>query len=189
MRKILLVLFTTLACQTALAGWTLDNNASTFNFLSTKKNSVTEIHTFKNLKGVISDTGDANLSIELASVETKIDIRNERMLKLLFEVARFKEATAQLSIDPEQLKALETGSQTTLQSEATVELHGSSKNMTANLLVTRLNDGSLQVQTLTPIIVNALDFGFAQGIEALREIAKLSSIDTTVPVTFNLNFK
>ncbi len=189
MKRFVTVLFVTLFSQSLLAGWALDSAASTFHFLSTKKNSIAEIHSFERLSGSIGDDGRATLAIDLASVQTGVDIRDQRMRDMLFEVSRFAQATAQLTVAPAQLEALNPGDQLHLRQDATIDLHGVSKTMPVDLLVTRLGDGSLQVQTLKPIILNAPDFGLAQGVEALRAIVNLSSIDTAVPVTFNLRFR
>ncbi|AFP30059.1 hypothetical protein MRBBS_1121 [Marinobacter sp. BSs20148] len=45
------------------------------------------------------------------------------------------------------------------------------------------------MSTGQPLLVKAEDFGLAGGIEALREIAGLSSVTTAVPVTENLVFR
>ena len=57
------------------------------------------------------------------------------------------------------------------------------------IVVSGLKDNGLQVHTLSPILVKAVDFGLIEGIEKLRTVAKLSSIDTTIPVTFTLVFQ
>lgn len=189
MKNLLLITLLALFSQITCAAWTLDNNASTFNFLSTKKNSVTEIHTFKKLKGSISDNGNAELAIILGSVETNIAIRNQRMHKMLFEVAKFSTATAKLTITPNQLNNLIAGERSTIKTAVTVNLHGLSKEINTTLAVTGLKNGNLEIHTIAPIIIKVEDFGLTAGIEKLRAVAKLPSIDMTVPVTFNLLFK
>lgn len=189
MKRLLIVLFVSLFSQALGAAWQLDNAASAFYFLSIKKNSIAEVHTFKRLDGSIGDDGQANLAIELASVQTGVDIRDQRMRDMLFEVSRFAQATAQLQVDPAALKALGPGDQLAVRKETTIDLHGVSKALPVDLLVTRLSDGSLQVQTLKPLLINANDFGLGEGIEALRAVVNLSAIDTVVPVVFNLRFR
>ncbi len=189
MKNLLLVTLLALFSQVTFAAWTLNNDASTFNFLSTKKGKITETHSFKKLKGSISDNGDAELVIILGSVETNIDIRNQRMHKMLFEVSKFSSATAKLVIKPSQLSDLSAGEQSIIQTTATINLHGLSKTFSTTLMVTGLKGGNIEVRTVSPIIIRAEDFGLIAGIEKLRAAAKLPSIDTTVPVTFSLLFK
>jgi len=77
--KYVLPLALALAAPAALADWQLDNGDSTLDFISVKKSTVGEVHHFKQLSGSITDAGQASVDIELASVETNIPIRNERL--------------------------------------------------------------------------------------------------------------
>ena len=77
--------FVKIACLAALApfgaaagDWTLDGEASKLAFGSVKKDAVGESHHFSGLSGGVAD-GIATISVDLASLETWIDIRNERM--------------------------------------------------------------------------------------------------------------
>jgi hypothetical protein len=72
--------------------------------------------------------------------------------------------------------------------EVEVDLHGVTKSYIAEILVTRLNDGGLQIVISEPIVVKAADFGLDGGIDILREVAGLNSISTAVPVSGQLVF-
>jgi len=172
----------------AQADWQLDNEASSLNFISIKKDKIAEVHSFKQMSGTIKADGVAIISIDLTSVETNIDIRNERMNSLLLETVKFPTASVSVVLDAPQLKALETGSSIVLPVELTLDLHGNSKPISAQVRVTGLEKGALLVSTQTPILLNAVDFGLTDGIAKLMEVAKLPSISTAVPVTFNLIF-
>ena len=50
-------------------------------------------------------------------------------------------------------------------------------------------DGTITVTSITPMIIDADNFGLVAGINKLQEIAGLKSITRTVPVTFSLTFK
>lgn len=177
-----------MASPAALAGWTLDAEASSLSFVSIKNDAIAEVHHFTGLSGTVSDEGIATLTIGLASVETGIPIRNERMQKLLFETSEFAEATASLSVDMTALAALGTGEDLALDSEVSLKLHGISTTLPAKLLVTRLGNDRYRVATVQPVIVSAPVFKLAEGIEALREVAGLKAIGTGVPVTLLLTF-
>jgi hypothetical protein len=82
---------------------------------------------------------------------------------------------------------LSPGRHTDLNVEFTLDLHGRTQSLSAELLVTRVGDGVL-VSTRKPIIVNAEPFGLAAGVEALREVAGLSRISHAVPVSFVVEF-
>lgn len=173
----------------AQADWTLDGAASSFHYVTSKAAAVSEVNRFTGLSGSISDAGEARLEIDLASVATNIEIRDQRMRELVFEVERFPAATVALSVDAGALSALEAGSVLPQKVEAKVSLHGMEQTLAANLLVTALADGALQVHTAEPLLVGAGSFGLAGGVEQLREVAGLPSINPNVVVNFTLVYR
>lgn len=171
----------------AMAEWSLNNEASTLSFVSTKAEHVAEVHTFDVLSGEIDDDGTVSVTIELASVNTLIPIRNERMQAMLFETNLFPEATIEASIDLAALAAMSAGGSETMQLNFSLSMRDTSRSYTADVMVTRLEDG-LMATTLKPIVVTADDFGLQTGVEALREVAGLPSISRAVPVSFTVLF-
>lgn len=187
MRKMWMMLLL-LAPMTAWAGtMTLDNSSSELSFVSVKKGSVGEVHHFTRLSGE-ADARTASIRIDLASVESGIDIRNERMRSMLFDVGNFASATIRADIASLDVQKLKPGEQAFGNLMIDVDLHGASRQLTAAVSLVRLKDGSLLVSSRAPMIINAADFGLDGGIEALREVARLASIATAVPVTFQLHF-
>ncbi|MEE4108164.1 MAG: YceI family protein [Halieaceae bacterium] len=171
-----------------LAAWDLDAERSTVQFLSVKNASVAEVHHFTKVSGGIDDDGEATVTIDLASVETMIPIRNERMREMLFETARFPEATLSARV-PDDLDELDAGETTRADLEVSIDLHGKTALYSAAAHVTRLADGSLQVVLAAPVLVKAADFGLEGGVEMLREVAGLKNISTAVPVDATLVFE
>ena len=79
--------------------WRVNNGASELRFVTTKNTNVAETQKFTRIDGVIAADGGVSLVVDLASVETQVPIRNERMQNLLFEVVRFPTANFETSID------------------------------------------------------------------------------------------
>lgn len=172
----------------ASAQWELDNDSSSLNFISVKNDAVAESHSFDTLLGYIGEDGAVQLSVDLDSVNTLIDIRNERMREVLFETADFPSASVNGTLDPAILEALEPGSVVTTDIELTLSLHGQEAAVTAPVVVMNEPGNGLRVISSRPVFVSAADFNLVKGIAALQEIASLDSIDTVVPVTFHLVF-
>ena len=172
--------------MTAQAAWELDGAASSFYYVTSKASAVSEVNSFTGLSGAISDAGAASLAINLASVDTGIDIRNERMRDIVFQVAQFMEATVSVPVDAAALTALAVGDSMTGTYTATVSLHGINQEMAADLTVVKLADDSIQVSTVRPLIVGAAAFGLAEEVEQLRVIANLASINPNIVVNFTL---
>ncbi|MGR5298309.1 YceI family protein [Vibrio mediterranei] len=166
------------------AEWMLDGNNSSLKFVSTKKNSVSEVHHFSSMTGTISDDGKATVVIDLSSVETNIPIRNERMQTMLFNVAEFAKTTITTVVDMSQLDNSQIGGVYSIVNDLTVDLHGVQKTYAAKLTVMRLTENKIAIVSTDPVIVQASDFGLEVGIEKLREVAGLPSIATSVPITF-----
>lgn len=172
----------------AEAEWALDNNGSRISFVSTKANTAAEAHTFSIVDGEVDDDGNVTVSIDLDSVDTAIDIRDERMRSMLFETEKYPSATLAASIDPATIDDLAVGESTDMTVEGQLMLHGNTLSLTFDVTVARLNDSRILVTSRSPVIVNAGQVGLAAGVEKLREVAGLPSISPAVPVTFVLAF-
>ncbi|WP_421862072.1 YceI family protein [Motiliproteus sp.] len=170
------------------ADWALNLDDSSFSFASIKKNHAYEIHTFNRYEGRISDSGEAELTLDLASVHTGIEIRDQRMQSMLFDIPKFPAASYRVKVDPEQLKALKPGQRMAVNAEGTLSILGIEKPLPAALNVFKLSDHRLQVNTAHPIALKAQDYGLDSGIEALRKVANLPVISLTVPINFSLVF-
>ena len=175
------------ASASATADWQLDNANSSLHFMSTKNEHVTETHTFGQLSGSLSDNGALSVTVNLTTVDTGIDIRNQRMRDMLFKVADLPSAnlTAQITEDVTKLASGKSLKQTV---EATFSINGQSKVMPVEVQVTRLDSGALLATSTKPIVINARDFQLDGGVAALQKIAGLAGISLTVPLTFNVVF-
>ena len=173
-----------LAATSTQAAMMLDQTHSTISFVSIKKGTAAEVHTFSNVSGSLSDEGQLTISIDLDSVQTNVDIRNTRMREKLFETISFPSAELSATVS----EPISEGQLTPIAVEADLSLHGISQSITINALALKAGD-QLLVTSTQPIIVNAEDFGLDGGIETLRTIAKLPSIALAVPVSFTLVFK
>lgn len=180
------LLFLSLAAH---ADYQLDAANSSVYFVSIKKDKIGEVHSFGQLRGHINSAGTAEVKIELASVNTNIQIRDERMKTLLFETDVFPAAVASAKIGAIQLASMAEGEVMVKVLELMLELHGKSKAFQAEVQIIGLNNERLLVNTTKPIMLNASDFGLTEGVKKLMEVAKLPSIALAVPVSFSLVFK
>ncbi|WP_396588637.1 YceI family protein [Bermanella sp. R86510] len=171
----------------ALADWTLSEPSHVY-FVSTKNNAIAEVNHFKAISGDVSDDGTATLKIDLSSVDTGIDIRDERINKHLFNTEKYTHATFTSNIPTDVLKKAEKGQSFSLQLSGSLKLHGESQTISTAVSITSAKDGRIRVNSIEPVLIKADDFALAKGINKLREIAGLDSIVTTVPVTFSLLF-
>ncbi len=183
--KLLILLSTTVFMAPAHADWML-GDSSRIGFVSIKNNSIGENNVFKRVSGSISERGRVSVSVDLSSVETGIGIRNERLQKMLFEVANFPTATIEAVLSDSQVAALKAGGDQTESLSVNISLHGKTVSKTAHVSVSA-SGGDVRVTTTQPIVITAQEFGLEAGVAALQQIAGLNAISRSIPVTVDLS--
>ena len=166
------------------ADWTV-SDSSRIGFVSIKNNRIGENNAFERVSGSISESGQVAVSVDLSSVETGIGIRNERLQKMLFEVASFPTASIDAALSDSQIAALRAGGARAESVSVNIRLHGKTVSKTANVSVSS-SDGDVRVTTTQPIVITAQEFGLESGVAALQQIAGLSAISRSIPVTVDL---
>ena len=162
-------------------------DSSSIHFLTTKNVDVTEVHTLKMFEGKVSENGQVELKLDLASIDTGIQIRDQRMLKHLFKDTTT--GTITLTLDASLIKDVLAGKIVNTEAEATFKLLGKTSPLKVNLQATKLANGQINVSSTKPVILDARKLQLEGGVKVLQEIAKLASISQIVPVTFNLILK
>jgi len=186
MKKVLFLSLIMLS-PSIFADWVLDNDQSTLNFITTKNASKTEIQSFDVMQGRI-DKKQAVLTVDLKSVDTGITIRDERLRKLFFNVADFPKASVRIALDQEKIKSIKKGQSKTFQLDAEINLHGLKRTLLATVKVIALDEHQLMVISENPLVIDLKGFALLDGVNQLRKIAKLKSINSAIPVTFSLVF-
>jgi YceI-like domain len=168
--------------------WTLDAAGSRLSYVSIKAGEVAEANRFDTLSGSIAADGTATLDIDLGSVNTGVDIRNERMREIFFGVAENPKATVTTKLDSAAFSGLAIGQSLTRPLMATVALKGAEAEVETEVLVTRVTADRVTVVPTAPVIVSTDMFGLTDELGELRALAQLPSITPAVPVTFMLTF-
>jgi polyisoprenoid-binding protein YceI len=178
------------ACSAPVASgdWQLDTERSTLSFVSIKSGEIAEAHSFSGLSGLVATDGRAELVIDLDTVETGIDIRNERMREHLFQTDRFATARVTTTLDLAALADLGVGERRSLTLPAVLDLHGMRLDLEADVTVTDIDGRQVLVESRAPVMVHVEDFGLAGGLATLQELAGLPSITPVSPVSFSLLF-
>lgn len=173
---------------TAQADWQLDNAQSSLNFISIKNVDIAEVFHITQLQGNLNDAGALEIKLDLDSIKTQIDIRDERMREHLFDTEKFKVATLTAQLTSETLNTIKQGGVLNSNIAGVLNFHGLEKPITAN--ITLMSDGkTILASSQQPVIIQAADFGLDSGIDKLRELAGLSNIGHSIPVSFNLVLK
>ncbi|MEM9616786.1 MAG: YceI family protein [Pseudomonadota bacterium] len=173
----------------AVAQWALSPDESRIGFISVKAGDFPESHYFREVQGTVSQSGEAQITVSLDSVETNIDIRNERMREFLFETDEFPTASITAAIDLDALNTMDIGARKNIDFNGELTLHGVSAPVETTLTLTRIAEARVLVETTDPVILYADQFELSAGIKKLMELASLPAITPAAPVAVSLVFE
>ncbi len=187
--RLLSCLILLLTANASFADWTLDKARSELSFIATKDAHVADNHYFHDISGSVTDAGKAQLVIQTQSVETSIDIRDKRLRSILFDVEKYPEATANLMIRASLTKPKAPGSSKITTISGKLDMVGVQQLISAKVSIYHLADGSMEVSSVEPVLVDSEDFGMLPAINKLRDMAGLNTISIKIPVSFRLVFQ
>jgi len=168
--------------------WNSIQEQSRIAFGSIKSNSTGEVHHFNNVTGVVKEKGDMVITIDLASLNTNIDIRNERITKHVFQDGK---ATAVITgqLDMDEVNGLKPGETKIVEVEVNLAFAGVENDIEANMLVARLSENRVLVTTEDFIMVSTEDLEIDAGIDQLMNLAKLPGITRVTPIAVRMVFE
>ncbi|WP_243434667.1 YceI family protein [Pseudomonas sp. 30_B] len=173
----------------ALAEWQLDGDTSRISFVSVKRGKMVEVQRFDQLSGQIDDKGAVRLVVPLASIDSGLALRDERMRNSFFEVERYPEAIITSQLDLSLYDDLRVGQSRPETLEFNLDLHGQQRRLKAEVLVIRSSEERIEVTTLEALVLKLIDFDLEEKLEPLKEVANLPSITPEVPVFAVLGFR
>ncbi len=183
MHRFLFLLMALLMGQPALADWRIDAQSSRVSLLITKDVRQIDVGRFYGLLGGVDASGQVELKVEMDSLRTGSLLQDQRLRKELFDSVAFPMARISARLDLQPITNLAPGAQMELKLPATLSLHGLQKAVETDLLITRLDEHRFQIVTLTPLVLDAADFGLAAAIERLRQSVGLQAVSLAVPVS------
>ena len=183
-----LLVLSTLLVLNAQASWTLDNQQSAFYFTFTKNTHLATTATFEQLKGDISDNGEASLYIDLASLESGIVKRDNRLRDLFFRVADFPMAEVSVRLSNRIKKKFVRGKTAPIKVSAKVIMNGKQVRMRPELSVYEHENGDIEVSSVQPVLMDAFAFGYAEQVQTMIDLAGVNNISKTVMVNFRLYY-
>lgn len=168
-------------------GWTLSEAGSNLHFISVKKGKIMESSTFARLGGTIDEDGVAKFEVALDSIDTSVDLRNVRMRFLLFETFLHPKATVTAQLTEDLLDGLEARGSIKTALPFTLDLHGVTKELEAQVIVTLIGQNRVSVAAAQPVILKLEDFALMEGRQKLQEAAEVTIVPAT-SVLFHLVF-
>ncbi|WP_419536939.1 YceI family protein [Endozoicomonas sp.] len=184
-----LTLFGLVAHGNAQAQWNLDKSQSELYFTFIKAAQIGTVGHFESFDANVTDDGKAKLTIDLASLNTGIDKRDNRLRNIFFDTSKYPTADVEINLSKDIYERLSMGETEKVRVSAKVKLHGKTKRLRELVNVTLLNEKTVEVATAKPILLDVSDYGLMPGIQKLIDLAGVKSISQSVPVTFRLRFE
>ncbi|HRY22973.1 MAG TPA: YceI family protein, partial [Geminicoccaceae bacterium] len=157
-------------------GWTMAPELSKLDVQSVKNETKVESSTFAAFEGAIAPDGQATVTIQLNSIDTGVDLRNVRMRFLFFETFKYPEAVVTVQLDRAMLGDLESRRRLNLTLPFELDLHGITKELETEVVLTLLTDELVSVASSRPISIGTELFDLTDGLKKLEEAASVSVI-------------
>ncbi len=170
----------------AADSWTLDGDASHIAFGTVKNYYIGEVSTLSGLSGTVDETGATSIDIGLGTVETNIELRNERIVEHVFNT--MPTATLQAQLDMAELSKLDVGGSTVTEIDFDLTLLDEEVPLFGELFLMRVSEDQVLVTTNNMVYVATDEIGIDAGVDKLQEIMGLDDITRAVPVTLRFMF-
>lgn len=172
------------------AAWEAENAGITFlsSKINKQLNSVTEQSGFTASRALLSKEGSFKMDVDLSSVKTGIEIRDQRLKDWVFETAQFASAEISGNVDIDAVSKLAVGESINLKQPLVLNIHGKQINLEADLSAQRISSDKIMVSTLNPLLLDTKNMGMTDGVAKLVEVMGLSSIVEQIPVSFHAEF-
>lgn len=168
------------------ADWQFVPEHSAVYAVSTKAQDIAEVHQFSIAKAKLTPQGQFSLVIELASVVSGVEHRNQLLQDVLFEVAKYPQAKLTAAVTEQWLVDLPLAQVMLLSLPAELQLHGVRQALQLELNVVKLSNEQIWVTNAKPVMLNLNTFGFAKGLHKLAQLSSLESIGAMTPISFSL---
>ncbi|MEM9972480.1 MAG: YceI family protein [Pseudomonadota bacterium] len=175
-----------LATTASAEMWTLDGANSKVGFGSVKSDVIGEGHSFSGLSGTVSEGGTVDLTLDLATVATSIDIRNERIQEHVFKMAPTAQLTAEVDMDA--MSGMAVGGTMESLVEGTLMFLGEEVYVDLPVIAARLAEDKVLIVSDGVTYLSTEELGIDEGVNTLMNLAGLESIDRAVPVTVRFMF-
>ncbi len=179
---------TLIFASNAFAQWTLDADSSNISYGTIKNDIIGETNTFTDISGTIDENGNIDINIALASVDTMIPQRDERMRNIVFKIPNNVSATLSGTVDLAAHSDQAVGTSQIVEADIGLKMLGSESELYTNLVVTRIAEDKVMVTPHGVVFLYPEEFELLEAIEELRDIAGLDTITPVVPMSFYLTF-
>lgn len=172
------------------ANWEATQTSLTFlsSKINQQLNSVTEQSQFTSSHAMLDKQGNFKMMVDLNSVQTNIEIRDQRIKDWVFQTAQFAMAEITGKVDMNVIHQLQLGESISFKQPLMLHIHGKELPIEAHLSAQRTQADKIMVSTLSPVVLDTKAMDMSQGVMQLVEVMGLKTIVEQIPVSFHAEF-
>ena len=172
------------------ANWEAPQTSLTFlsSKINQQLNSVTEQSQFTSSHAMLDKQGNFKMMVDLNSVQTNIEIRDQRIKDWVFQTAQFAMAEITGKVDMNVIHQLQLGESISFKQPLMLHIHGKELPIEAHLSSQRTQADKIMVSTLSPVVLDTKAMDMSQGVMQLVEVMGLKTIVEQIPVSFHAEF-
>ncbi|MCX4029749.1 YceI family protein [Endozoicomonas sp. SM1973] len=194
MKKI--ILMTTLVASTALpvqAAWQVQSEHSKVNFVTekifTNGKSVKETQLISGVSGQVNDQKQAEIKIDLATIDTKIPIRNDRIKQWVLDTTNYRYATVKADLSGIDEQKLTVGAVKQMEVDGKLTIRETTLPIKLFVKVIKSSATDYLVESYQDTSINISQYGGEAGVQQMTKVMGLKSITSVVPVKWALTLK
>lgn len=141
--------------------------------------------------GTLGKDGKLSLTVDLNSIDSQLEPRDNNIKTAFFEVAKpnFAKAGVELSLTRETLEALKKKEPFVQEVTGSLTLHGTKANFTAKAFLSPGKNGGLRVVSQQPVEIHMDTWGLGANLTALMKLCGHRNVAKPAQVTYDLSFQ
>lgn len=189
-KAILISVFLAIAALPVQAAWQVDGKKSQVSFITEKvypnDQAAKETSLITGVSGRVSNQKQAEIKIDLDTINTSISIRDERIKKWLIDLTQYRYATVKADLPALDEQKINIGKSVKMTAKGSLAIRD--KTLPITLFINVKKDSSTQytVTSYAPTLINTHDFDSKGGLKKLTEVMGLNSINSKIPVHWKL---
>lgn len=164
-----------LSAQDVTKSWLVETEQSVVTATHVKGDGVAETTFFRDVSGLVSPSGQFQISINLKTVDSGVEIRDTRLNFLFFETFNYPNLLVEGQIDPILLADMRVGQRMTVEVPVKLNVLGREVSLVKPVSVALhvRSSTDVSITSFSPVLLKLEDLGLLTGLEKLEEAASV----------------
>ncbi|WP_163833641.1 YceI family protein [Spartinivicinus ruber] len=189
-KQLLLGALLTAAVSQVQAAWLVQSENSKVNFITekifTNDKSVKETQLISGVAGEVDNQKQAEIKIDLATIDTKIPVRNDRIKKWVLDITNYRYATVKADLSAINEQKIAVGDSKQMAVDGSLTIREATLPIQLFVKVTKNSATHYSVVSYKDTSININQYGGEDGIQKMTQVMGLKSINPVVSVKWEL---